>query len=129
MKRIRDFFEKGNTIPLLLGATAFVAFATIMGITTFTKAPAGMRLEPVEYTTVEGQAFGVDVMVDSEVPTNVFSGELRFSPDILKIVSIDYNTSVADLWAELPWFNNGAGTLNFGGGTTKPVSYTHLRMF
>lgn len=124
MKRIRDFFEKGNTVPLLLGATAFVAFATIMGINTFTKPSVGMRLEPLEYTTKEGQTFGIDVMVDSEVPTNVFSGELRFSPDILKIESIDYNTSVADLWAELPWFNNGEGTLNFGGGTTKQGGFT-----
>lgn len=124
MKRIRDFFEKGNTIPLILGATAFIAFATIMGITTSTKAPVGMRLEPVEYTTRAGQTFGIDIMVDSEVPTNVFSGELRFNPDILKIIDIDYNTSVADLWAELPWFNNGEGTLNFGGGTTKQGGFT-----
>ena len=119
MKRIRDFFEKGNTLPLMLGAAAFVAFATIMGVATFTKAPAGMRLEPTQFTTKEGQSFVVDILVDSEVPTNVFSGELRFNPDVLKIVNIDYNTSVADLWAELPWFNNGAGTMNFGGGTTK----------
>ena len=124
MKRIRDFFEKGNTLPLMLGAAAFLAFATIIGINTVTEAPAGIRLEPQEYTTKEGATFGVDVMVDSEVHTNVFSGELRFNPTILKIVSIDYNTSVADLWAELPWFNNGEGTLNFGGGTTKQGGFT-----
>lgn len=124
MRHIRDFFEKGNTLPLMLGASAIIALTTIMGLTSISTPSVGMRLEPIEYTTREGQSFSVDVTVYSEVPTNVFSGELRFSPDILKITSINYNTSVADLWAELPWFNNGAGTLNFGGGTTKLGGFT-----
>jgi hypothetical protein len=119
MKRIQDFFEKGNALPLMLGASAIIAFASILGLNVITTPPVAMRLEPTEYTTREGERFGVDVIVDAEVSTNVFSGELRFSPDILKIEDIDYNTSVANLWAELPWFNNGEGTLNFGGGYYK----------
>lgn len=124
MKRIRDFFERGSTLPLMLGASAIIAFATILGLNVVTTPPVAMRLEPTEYIVREGQTFGIDVMVDSEVATNVFSGELRFNPDILTILDIDYNTSVADLWAELPWFNNGKGTLNFGGGTTKRGGFT-----
>jgi hypothetical protein len=50
---------------------------------------------------------------------NVFAGELLFDTNTLEVVSIDYNISIADLWAEEPWYSNGDGTLTFIGGTTR----------
>jgi hypothetical protein len=40
------------------------------------------------------------------------------------VKSIDYNTSIADLWAEEPWYSNGTGTVNFTGGTTRTGGFT-----
>ena len=62
-------------------------------------------------------------MVSAETPVNVFKGEVLFDPTVLRVDSIDYNTSIADLWAELPWYENGEGTLNFTGGTTQPGGF------
>lgn len=78
-----------------------------------------MRIEPQGGTQVVGETFQTNVMVTSETPVNVFKGVVHFDPSILVIESIDYNTGVADLWAERPWYQNGAGTLNFIGGTTR----------
>lgn len=77
-----------------------------------------MRIEPQRGSYLVGDTFKVDVVVSSETPVNVFKGEVRFDTRTLSIKSIDYNTSIADLWAERPWYENGAGTLNFIGGTT-----------
>jgi hypothetical protein len=67
---------------------------------------------------VVGDTFTVEIVVDSSVPVNVFAGEVLFNQNVLSVEKIDYNNSVADLWAELPWYSNGDGTLTFGGGTT-----------
>lgn len=77
-----------------------------------------MRIEPQLGAYLIGDTFMVDIVVSSETPVNVFKGEVHFDPAVLRIESIDYNTSIADLWAEQPWYENGAGTLSFIGGTT-----------
>lgn len=66
-----------------------------------------------------GDIVTINIKVSSSEPTNVFKGTLIFDPTILLIDSINYNTSIADLWAEEPWYSNGDGTLSFTGGTTK----------
>jgi hypothetical protein len=83
-----------------------------------------MRIEPQERVVTVDDRFQVEVIVESSVPVNVFAGELHFSKDLLVVDSIDYNTSIADLWAELPWFSNGDGTLNFAGGSTRNGGFT-----
>lgn len=80
---------------------------------------ADMRIEPQHGTIVVGETFDVSLIVEATTPVNVFGGELNFDPSIVQVESIDYNTSVADLWAEEPWYSNGDGTLNFAGGTTQ----------
>lgn len=121
-KDIKDFFKKGTVTPVALGAVAIIAFLSIFG---FVAAPPGtqpeaaMRLEPTEKMVTEGDTFEVLVIVESRIPVNVFAGELTFDHDVLYVDSIEYNTSIADIWAERPWYSNGAGTLNFIGGTTQ----------
>lgn len=82
-----------------------------------------IKLEPQRGTVVVGETFPVTVVVSSQEPVNVFQGELVFDESVLQIVSIDYNTSIATLWAERPWYENGEGTLNFIGGTTAPGGF------
>lgn len=128
MKHIRDFFERGNIIPGSLIASAIIALFAILGaeliIPTPPAAVADMYIVPSAASLTQGDMLTIQIMVDSSKPVNVFAGELRFDPHVLTVAAIDYNTSIADLWAELPWYNNGDGTLNFGGGTTRPGGFT-----
>lgn len=98
----------GTIIVALLG----------LGGTMLVSPNVDMRIEPLQGTELVGETFTVDVVVTSDEPVNVFKGEVRFDPEMLSIEQIDYNTSIADLWAERPWYQNGAGTLNFIGGST-----------
>ncbi len=85
---------------------------------------ADMRILPKEKVIVPNQSFEVGLIIESSLAVNVFSGELGFNPEILVVESINYNTSIADLWAEEPWYSNGEGTINFGGGTTRAGGFT-----
>lgn len=106
------------------------AFAGLLGITSLFVIPfassidADMRLEPNHGVQVLGESFTVTVVVESNTPVNVFQGDISFNADVLTVTSIDYNTSIADLWAEEPWYSNGDGTLNFIGGTTRAGGFT-----
>jgi hypothetical protein len=78
-----------------------------------------MDIEPESALIKTGDKVIVSVMVESNVPVNAFSGLIRFDANLLKVDSIDYNTSIANLWTEKPWYSNGDGTINFTGGTTR----------
>lgn len=126
MRRIKNFFQKGIAIPALLGALAFVGFLSalsVIGITPPDTDTASIALEPKNGVFSVDETFAVRIIVSSEIPVNVFGGELAFDQEVLRVESIDYNTSIADLWAEKPWYSNGAGTLNFIGGTTHPGGF------
>lgn len=121
------FKVRGNVIYGTLLGSAIVAFLSITGL--IITAPesehtANMRIEPTEGQVGVGDTFIVDVIVESKIPVNVFKGEIDFDHDVLSVVSIDYNTSIANLWAELPWYENGDGTINFAGGTTRQGGFT-----
>jgi len=122
MKHVKNFLRKGNIIPVSLVASAFVGFVTVMSlllVPTVSITSTSMYLQPLQKTVVIGETFTVDVVINTTLPANVFAGELQFDTTTLEVASIDYNTSIADLWAEEPWYSNGAGTLNFIGGTTQ----------
>lgn len=109
---------------ILVGASiaAFIGVASYMAGPTF--APkADITLEPHSGSVLVGETVTLNVMVTANVPVNVFGGEILFDPALLTVASINYNTSIADLWAEEPWYSNGDGSLNFIGGTTKPGGF------
>ncbi len=116
--------DQGMTLPAVLVASAMVA-AIAFGATTLVGNPeAVMRIEPHTLVRNVGETFDVQVMVDAQTPMNVFAGELSFNPYIVTITGIDYDTSIANLWAVRPWYENGDGTMNFGGGTTARGGFT-----
>ena len=126
-KRPAKFFRRGYAAPALLAATAFLALASVVGIAIFpmdTKPLAEIFITPDEKIAVIDEIFTIAIVVDASVPVNVFAGQLQFNPQILYIQSIDYNTSIADLWTEEPWYSNGDGTLSFAGGTTQKGGFT-----
>lgn len=121
-KNTNKKFLKGTVAPVQLLASAFIALIAIFGVSTIPLnriTVSEMRIEPLDAVVEVNKSFDIEIVVDSKTPVNVFAGELRFDPTVLRIKLIDYNTSIADLWAELPWYSNGEGTLTFGGGTTK----------
>lgn len=109
-------------IPLgqvLIGSiiTAFIGLSSYL-IAPRPPAEANLVIFPQAISALEGEEVAVEVIVESGVPVNAFSGKLYFDPDQLEVARIDYNNSIANLWAEKPWYENGAGTINFAGGTT-----------
>jgi hypothetical protein len=104
--------------------------AGILGVSGFLMTPlvvekvTTVSIEPSQGTVTAGETFTIKIVVDSDTPVNVFKGLLRFDDTKLAVSSIDYNTSIADLWAEEPWYSNGAGTINFTGGTTRTGGFT-----
>lgn len=109
---------------LIAGAIAsFIGIGAFMSISMIPPV-ADMRVEPPRGTRTVGETLVVDVIVEANQPVNVFAGTVLFDPAVLSVASIDYNTSIADLWAEKPWYSNGDGTLTFIGGTTKPGGFT-----
>ena len=127
MKSVDDFWRSGSMVPVSLLASAFVGFVAVMGFLVLPLTQdhvAQMRIEPIRKTLTTGETFTVEVIVESFTPVNVFAGELSFDTNTLQVESINYNTSIADLWAEEPWYSNGEGTLNFIGGTTQSGGFT-----
>jgi len=126
-KKLRDFLRKGTVVPATLVASAvlgLIAFMSFLALPLSTDVVADMRLQPTSQTIAVGETFTVNIIVEATVPVNVFAGKLTFNNDTLSVESINYNTSIADLWAEEPWYSNGAGTLNFAGGTTQRGGFT-----
>ena len=109
--------------PLVQLLTA-TAIATVIGMGGFLissnpTSEADVRIEPTHGLVKVGDTFVLSVIVTARTPVNVFRGVLRFDADTLQVASIDYNTSIANLWAEEPWYSNGDGTISFTGGTTR----------
>jgi hypothetical protein len=126
MRHLRDFFRQGIIASPALAAAAIFGFLAVIGFLvapTILSPVAEMRIEPLNGVVMKDNTFTIEIVVKSSLPVNVFAGELTYDPEILEVDSIDYNTSIADLWAERPWYDNGEGTLNFGGGTTRPGGF------
>ena len=121
-----DTVTHGHIIVLTLIASALVGCMAIASVyvSNFSSREAAMTLDPLELVAVPGDTFTVSVLVSSGIPVNAFTGMVTFEHEVLSIEKIDYNTSIADLWTEEPWFSQGDGTVNFTGGTTRPGGFT-----
>lgn len=116
----KALLHKGSIPPVTMMAGAFIALVSIASVIFLPSTPTtSMMIEPIKQSISRDNTFTIDVVVASDIPVNVFAGELYFDTSVLNVQSINYNTSIADLWAERPWYSNGDGTLNFIGGTTK----------
>lgn len=120
---MKAYIHRRGYIPQgALLAGAFFALLSLFGIVmapALNQPEAQMLIETTVHNVRVGEPVTVDVIVRSSEPVNVFSGEMRFDPKYFEIIDISYNTSIADLWATVPWYQNGDGTLTFTGGTTR----------
>lgn len=112
-----------NNLGALLTGTVILS---LIGIWTavVTIEPTQILLEPDHATSALSEPFVVQVIIKSDTPANAFSGLIEFDNDILKVTAIEYNISIADLWVTKPWYENGEGTINFAGGTTRTGGFT-----
>lgn len=108
---------------IVAGALAGILSANMV-LTTLTNAPTSITLNPSRGTIEENATVTITVHVASEIPVNVFQGLINFDQTRFSVERIDYNTSIADLWAEEPWYENGDGTISFIGGTTIAGGFT-----
>lgn len=125
MKHIHS--TRGSIIPNTLIASAIIGFATLASVLFVPNEPqagTSIHIEPSELTIEKDRDFTIDVVVESDEPVNAFAGVLQFDETILEVASISYNTSIADLWTQEPWFAKGDGTIAFAGGTTRPGGFT-----
>lgn len=123
----RSNSTQGSIIPTTLLASAIVGLLTIASVLFMPKSEqmgTRMFIEPAELTIETDQSFTIDVIVESPDAVNAFAGILNFDEAILEVDRIGYNTSIADLWTQEPWFAKGDGTITFAGGTTKPGGFS-----
>lgn len=109
---------------LMSGAVIALGLGGILALPLSLMPEVDIRIEPHLHVVTVGEPFTINIVVESSTPVNVFTGELQFDESVLAVDSISYNTSIADLWAETPWYSNGEGTLNFIGGTTVAGGFT-----
>lgn len=114
--------SNGHIVVASLVASAMLSVITAFGLMTptLTRVPTiGMSLSPTAGVATIGNVFTVSVLVEADAPVNAYTGIVHFNPDVVQVTSIDYNTSIADLWAVAPWYKNGDGTIHFAGGSTR----------
>ncbi len=116
----------GIELSRLIAASVIMAVMTISGLLLVSGDPADAAIGLFPQTQIGdfGDTVISTVVVESRVPVNVFAGELHFDPTRLAVESIVYNESIADLWAEAPWYENGDGTITFAGGSTQTGGFT-----
>lgn len=117
----------GNIIPATMAASALMGLIASMSFfmvsLTSSSPAASMELSPTAAVVNLNHTFNVSVTINSRTPINAFTGLITFDNRNLQVEKIDYNTSIADLWAEEPWYKNGDGTIHFAGGTTVPGGF------
>jgi hypothetical protein len=106
----------GGVIAAIIGLSSFVW--------TETPSPVSVSLSPTTVLHGLDTTATVTVVVQSRTPVNAFGGLITFDPTLLRVERIDYNQSIADLWAETPWYENGDGTIEFAGGSTIPGGFS-----
>jgi hypothetical protein len=110
-------------IALAAGATGLAA-AFILALPPYLTPNASLTLSPQAAAADVGNVLVFEVIVDASVPVNAYTGEIVFDNQAFTVERIDYNTSIADLWVEEPWYSRAENSIYFAGGTTDPGGFT-----
>jgi hypothetical protein len=105
--------------------TFVVLFITLVFYVTSTSTAeaASLSLSPSTGVYTANEIFSVRVVVNTGgKPINAADGTLSFNPRELSVVSVNRSGSIFNLWVSEPAFSNGAGTIDFSGGS--PSGYT-----
>lgn len=117
--------KRGNIFVTTLVASAIIGFLSVLSLTPVTTEPiVSISVTPNTIVGSVGNTITATVRVRADRAVNAYTGIVRFDPAVITVTDISYNTAVADLWAEAPWYQNGDGTIHFAGGTTQPGGFT-----
>lgn len=118
--------DSGMIAPTAYAASIILSMIALTGMYLLPAAEkdTALRVMPNTFVSAPGETFTVKIETTSDTPVNAFKGTVTFNEATLAVQSIDYNTSLANLWAEAPWYQSGAGTIEFAGGTTVPGGFT-----
>lgn len=84
---------------------------------------ATLSLSPGSSSFNLGDTFSIKVVVEgSGEPMNAVEAKLSFDKDIIQVTSISKDGSAFSLWTVEPSFSNSEGTIEFGGGNSRPFS-------
>lgn len=98
----------------------FIGFFLALAVVPTVSFAAILSLSPETGVYSAGTNFSVAVLLDTQgVSVNASEGTLSFSPSDLKVINVTNTGSIFNLWAVEPTFSNGAGTIDFGGGSPK----------
>lgn len=116
----------GMIVPAAYAASIILSILALTGMYLLpTEAQdTTLMLTPNTFVSAPGETFTVKIETTSDIPVNAFKGRISFNEETLAVASIDYNTSLADLWAQAPWYQSGAGIIEFAGGSTIPGGFT-----
>lgn len=114
------------TLRLLVVSTvaAIATAIAALSLNTDQSAAVAMHLSPTTATVGVGNTVRLTVTVESPIPVNAFSGEVIFDSTNFEVASISYNTSLANLWVEEPWYSRADNSVYFAGGTTARGGFT-----
>ena len=113
-----------SQLPLAASVILSLLAVTGMYLLPSEETQTEFMLTPSTFVSAPGETFTVQIVTTSDTPVNAFKGTVTFNEQVLVVKSINYNTSLADLWAEEPWYKSGAGTIEFAGGTLKAGGFT-----
>lgn len=85
---------------------------------------ATLTLTPLELVVLKDAPVRLDVFLSARTPVNAFSGDIIFDTSHFTVKSISYNTELADLWVQKPWYSKADNIIHFAGGTTRPGGFT-----
>lgn len=78
-------------------------------------------IEPSSQNAIIGDIVEVSIYLDTRGHTiNTIDTSLKFSPDLLQVVSPSVGRSIIGIWTAPPSFNNTTGELRFQGGIPSP---------
>jgi hypothetical protein len=107
------------SLRMIVAAIAVPITAFAASVILSDKPTASIYVVPGATSVEIGGTVSVAVMVKSNVPVNAFTSELVFDTDRFYVTNISYNTSIANLWVEEPWYNRSDNNIYFAGGTTQ----------
>jgi hypothetical protein len=112
------------SIPTALAALVMAASTFAASVILTSQPSAAIYVTPSTTSVEVGDMVTILVLVKSNVPVNAFTSELIFDTARFEVKDISYNTSIADLWVEEPWYNRASNSIYFAGGTTKKDGFT-----
>jgi len=120
----RQLWKSGNIAVVTLTASAILGTLALLNVYLSSSSAYSLSVKSAKKTITVGDSITIHIEASATTPTNVFSGVVHFDPSLFTIKEIHYNTSIADLWTEEPWYSNGDGTVTFAGGTTRSGGFS-----